>query len=76
MEINHKWVDDEEKASIFNCKLPFFNNFGDNYRVIVSADGYYDAGFVPVPLTPAHPTKLGLMLLPKKLVQFGERKMG
>src|SRR5262249_52107044 len=46
--------------------LPFFDNFGDNYRVVISADGYYGAGFVPVHLSPANPITLDLMLLPKK----------
>src|ERR1035441_3362109 len=27
--------------------LPFYNNFGDNYTVVVSADGYRQAGFTP-----------------------------
>jgi hypothetical protein len=46
--------------------LPFFDNFGDNYRVVISADGYNGAGFVPVPLSPTSPVTLDLMLLPKK----------
>ena len=46
--------------------LPFYDNFGDNYRVVVWASGYYSAGFVPIPLSPAAPVNLELMLLPKK----------
>jgi hypothetical protein len=61
---NQRFRQDENTATI-NFKLPFFNNFGDNYRVIASADGYYDAGYFPVPLTNAHPSQLDIMLLPK-----------
>ena len=56
---------DELVGSSQNFRLPFFDNFGDNYRIIVFADGYYQAGFTPVHLTPATPTTLDLMLLPK-----------
>lgn len=46
--------------------LTFFNNFGDNYRVVVSADKYLQAGYTPVPLNPAHASELDLMLIPKQ----------
>lgn len=55
---------DYENATV-NFKLPSFNNLGDYYRVIASADGYYDAGYFPVALTNAHSSQLDLMLLPK-----------
>jgi hypothetical protein len=45
--------------------LPFYNNFGDNYTVLVSADGYRQAGFTPVHLSPSLPATLDLMLIPK-----------
>jgi len=45
--------------------LPFFDNFGDNYTVIVSADGHIDAGFTPVKLLRNAWEHLDLMLLPK-----------
>jgi hypothetical protein len=45
--------------------LPFFDNFGDNYAVIASADGYQQAGFHPVVTNPAHPAVADLMLLKK-----------
>jgi len=45
--------------------LPFYDNFGDNYRVIAFADGYHQAGYTPVPLSPKAPTTLDLMLIPK-----------
>ncbi|HTH53467.1 MAG TPA: hypothetical protein VL495_05930 [Edaphobacter sp.] len=45
--------------------LPFFNNFGDNYTVLVSADGYKDAGFYPVKLSDTYLRTLDVMLVPK-----------
>ena len=45
--------------------LPFYDNFGDNYRVIVSTDNYRDAGFVPVVLSNQYTRTLDIMLLPK-----------
>jgi hypothetical protein len=54
------------QSSVRFTDLPFFNNFGDNYRVIVFADGYYQAGYTPVPLSPTLPAVLDVMLVPKK----------
>src|SRR5581483_656444 len=45
--------------------LPFHDNFGDNYAVVASADGYDQAGFFPVRLTPSNPAVADLMLLKK-----------
>jgi hypothetical protein len=51
------------KSSVtFN--LPFYDNFGDNYTVIVWTKNYQQAGFAPVPLSPESPTMLDLMLIP------------
>jgi hypothetical protein len=44
--------------------LPFYNNFGDNYSVLVSLDGYKQAGFTPVKLSDAYLTTLDIMLIP------------
>jgi hypothetical protein len=55
----------DENSATINFNLPFFNNFGDNYRVIASADGYYDAGYFPVALNHTHASQLDIMLLPK-----------
>src|SRR5277367_3463292 len=41
----------------------FFDNFGDNYRVLVSSDGYKQAGFVPVKLSNSYLTTLDIMLI-------------
>jgi len=44
--------------------LPIYNNFGDNYTVLVSADGYKDAGFTPVKIAANVVQSIDLMLLP------------
>ena len=45
--------------------LPFFDNFGDNYAVVASGDGYEQAGFFLVTLIPDVPDVVDLMLLGK-----------
>jgi len=45
--------------------LIFFDNLFDNYTVIVTADGYEQAAWMPVPLSPARPAPVHLMLLQK-----------
>jgi hypothetical protein len=45
--------------------LTFFDNFGDNYTVNVSSDGFQDAGFTPVKLSPKIANRIDLMLIPK-----------
>ncbi len=51
-------------ANDLSFDLPFFDNFGDNYRVIVSTDGYKQAGFMPVKLSNQFTKTLDLMLIP------------
>src|SRR5215472_7620640 len=46
--------------------LPFFDNFGDNYGVVVWADGYQQAGFMPVTLSDTYTKTLDVMLIPKQ----------
>jgi hypothetical protein len=43
--------------------LQFFDNFRDNYTVIVNADGYDDAGWMPVPISTKAPAPVSLMLV-------------
>src|SRR2546421_12323949 len=38
-------------ANAIDFALPFYDNLGDNYTVLVSAEGYKDAGFYPVKLS-------------------------
>ena len=45
--------------------VPFFNNHGDKYSVIVFANGYQQAGFFPVHVKKDKETKIDLMLVPK-----------
>lgn len=47
-------------------EVEFFDNFGDDYSVIVSAKKHHDSGFFPVKVSPDAPRRLVLMLLPKK----------
>jgi hypothetical protein len=44
--------------------LPFFDNFGDNYTVVVWAEGYKQAGFTPVILSNTYEKILDIMLVP------------
>jgi hypothetical protein len=59
------FVGDKTTSSLEFKGLPFYDNLGDNYTVIVSASGYRQAGFTPVPLSPRLTTHLDLMLVPQ-----------
>jgi hypothetical protein len=52
--------------------LGFFDNFGDNYTLVASADGYSQAGFTPVKVNPHSPAIVDIMLLGKDAT-FGFR---
>ena len=43
--------------------LPFYDNFGDDYSVLVYADGYRQAGFMPVVLSDHFNKILDIMLI-------------
>ena len=45
--------------------LPYFDNFADNYSVVVWASGYAQAGFTPVRVSPRALANIDLMLVPK-----------
>jgi hypothetical protein len=45
--------------------LPFFDNFGDRYAVVASADDYLQAGFYPIAVNPVSPAVVDIMLLGK-----------
>jgi hypothetical protein len=64
---NHNVVsrDFHKNASVFFQALPFFDNLGDNYTFLASADGYKDAGFFPVQINPEVVQTVNLMILPK-----------
>jgi hypothetical protein len=57
-----RWQDYKSNDLLFP-DLPFFDNFGDNYSVLVSAKGYKDAGFYPVKLSNAYVKTLDIMLV-------------
>lgn len=44
--------------------LPFYDNLGDYYKVIVSTDGHRQVGFVPVVLSDQFARTLDVMLIP------------
>ena len=50
---------------VFFTGLPLFDNFGDNYTFIASADGYKDAGFFPVKLAANVDQIVDLMIIPQ-----------
>ncbi len=52
--------------SISREDLPFYDNFGDNYTVFVTAGGYCDAGFTPVKIARNAWQSVDLMLVPKE----------
>lgn len=55
-------------AQIEVDNLPFYDNLGDNYSVIAFVQGYQQAGYVPVSLSPQAPATLDLMLAPQNPV--------
>jgi hypothetical protein len=58
--INTKSMDE----GVVFLNVDFFDNFADNYTVLVSADGYRDAGFFPVKVSPTALADLSVMLIP------------
>jgi hypothetical protein len=46
-------------------KVPFYDNFGDNFTVLAFADGYRQAGFTPIKCSPDHAQTVDIMLLRK-----------
>src|SRR5262249_44560619 len=52
------------KRSAVNAKVPFYDNLGDLYTVLASCDGYRDAGFYPVKVSPDVKQPVDLMLVP------------
>ncbi|MBS1808671.1 MAG: hypothetical protein JST84_10810 [Acidobacteria bacterium] len=47
-------------------EVDFFDNFGDDYTVLVAAKKHHDAGFFPVKVALGLTQQVDLMLLPKK----------
>jgi hypothetical protein len=62
----HQWYGNYRKGpSLYFKNLPVFNNFGDNYTVIVWAEGYKQAGFTPIKIAQGICQHIDLMLLPE-----------
>src|SRR6267143_869350 len=52
------------KVSRIQFQVPYYDNLGDRYTVIASADHHKQAGFTPVKVSRTVPQTLDLMLLP------------
>lgn len=61
-------VRDYFTAAQIELRVPFYDNFGDNYAVIAYVDGYKQAGYAPVKLSPNAPLTADLMLIPNEPV--------
>ena len=67
------WIDGNRKSQhdefhnnpVLRADVPFFDNFGDKYTVIVSADNYVQSGFYPIPVKPGVLSTVDIMLLPQ-----------
>jgi hypothetical protein len=46
--------------------VPFFDNFGDNYTIIVTADGFQTGAWRPVTVSGSGPVTAEILLLPNK----------
>ena len=46
--------------------VPFFNNFGDNYTIMVAADGFQSGAWRPVAVSGSGPVTVDIQLLPNK----------
>jgi hypothetical protein len=64
---NHNEVssDFHNGPSVRFDNLTVFDNFGDDYTVIVSADGYQQAGFTPIRVQRGAAHVIDLMLIPR-----------
>lgn len=52
-------------ANSIELEVPFYNSSGDSYAVLANTDGYADAGFHPVKVSPQMPRPVDLILLPE-----------
>jgi hypothetical protein len=64
---NHREVhSDFHQGQPPRFEVEFFDNFGDDYSVLVSAKKHHDVGLFPIKVQPNTTHRLALMLLPKK----------
>src|SRR4051794_33595796 len=54
------------KGSSLKVTVPYSDNFKDAYTALVSSDGFRDAGFHPVKVSPDQEAHVNLMLVSKK----------
>jgi hypothetical protein len=67
----------DEHSSDTTFRLPFYNNFGDDYTVLAFAKGYEQAGYKPIKCSPKLPEALDIMLLKKDgAFRFADAKWG
>lgn len=59
----HQQIRDFYPENDITFDLPFFDNFGDDYTVVVYADGFRQAGYQPVLLSDQYTRTLDLMLV-------------
>ena len=70
---NQKWLFEDELPATTEFPVAFFDNYRDDYTVMVSSDKCVDAGFAPVKVDPARPAVVELMLLPDDgIFQFSD----
>jgi hypothetical protein len=55
----------DHKGPVIDFIVPFHDNFEDRYTVLVSAQGFHQAGFTPVPVRQDAVRSLDIMLVPK-----------
>ncbi len=61
-----QWYRNYRKGpNIYFQDLPVFNNFGDNYSVVVWAKDYQQVGFTPIKISSGTCQHIDLMLLPE-----------
>ena len=53
-------------ANVLAVPAAALRGSADNYTVLVTCDGYRDAGFFPVKVSPDAPSRVDLMLVPKR----------
>jgi hypothetical protein len=61
-QVQHVWRDYTANDITFEG-LPFYNNLFDNYTIVVSCDGYKQAGYQPVKLSNSYTRTLDIMLI-------------
>src|SRR5262249_36575840 len=61
----NRWLVKEITGPTQIVDVPFFDNLRDNYTVIAFVDGYTQAGFFPVKVSPKLVRPVSLMLLPR-----------